>query len=205
MILTDAGGLFQRRLPALRLVERDWRRTELVDAAELPRRYRVFRIVEIVRVQVCEFQDRCDLTWARSFDQARVVLGFGDFALLIPNEPAGGGLPVCCSVRSDAAVPPALRTYLVAALVPGAADSKPAISNPALEAWMDSWCLTLADLDRKSLAVTERQLGLGLTGRPLGPATAGRYRKVARSCIRRAVDLEIIERDPWPPASRGAQ
>ena len=103
-------------------------------------------------------------------------------------------------IRSDAPPRPDLRTCLIDALAP---DAHPA--DPALEAWMDKWCLTLADLDRKSLAVAERQLGLGLTGRPLGRSTAGRYRKVARSCIRRAVDLEIIERDPWPPPARGAQ
>ena len=42
-------------------------------------------------------------------------------------------------------------------------------------------------------------------GGPLAPATALRYRKAARVCIRRAVDLEVIDRDPWPPLMRGAK
>jgi integrase len=39
----------------------------------------------------------------------------------------------------------------------------------------------------------------------LSPTTALRYRRTARSCIRRAVDLDLIERDPWPPPMRGAK
>jgi integrase len=37
----------------------------------------------------------------------------------------------------------------------------------------------------------------------LATATAWRYRKVAHSCIRRAVELEKIPSDPWPPAPKG--
>lgn len=101
-----------------------------------------------------------------------------------PNTPATGNL----------------RQYLVDALRPDIDER-----DPETEAWMDTWCLPLADLDRRVLAVAEHGLGLGVSGKPLGPTTANRFRTVAHSCIRRAVDLEIIERDPWPPAVRGAK
>ena len=113
----------------------------------------------------------------------------------------GRGLVAVCAAHLFAGLhEPRLRTYLVGALAPDGD-----VLDPALEAWMDKWCLKLIDLDRQSLATVERQLGVGVDGRALGPSTASRYRKVARSCIRRAVDLEIIGRDPWPPAVRGAQ
>ena len=77
--------------------------------------------------------------------------------------------------------------------------------DPTVEAWMDKWCPRLSDLDRTLLATVDAELGLGVKGQPLGPATAGRFRKVARSCIRRAVELELIDKDPWPPPLRGAK
>jgi len=91
-----------------------------------------------------------------------------------------------------------VRLYLVDALLPGAA-----LDN-AHERWMNQHCPTLTGLDRQLLAHVDSALGLRLDGTPLAASTASRYRKVARSCIRRAVDLEILERDPWPPANRGA-
>lgn len=69
--------------------------------------------------------------------------------------------------------------------------------------WLDRWSLPLSALTRENLAVVEASLGRGLDGSPLAPSTAGRYRKVARACVRRAVDLEVLQADPWPPASRG--
>ena len=58
-------------------------------------------------------------------------------------------------------------------------------------------------MNREVLAEVERQLSLSDSGRPLAMSTAGRYRKVAHACIRRAVELDQIEADPWPPAPRG--
>jgi hypothetical protein len=52
-------------------------------------------------------------------------------------------------------------------------------------------------------AVGERKLSLADSGRPLAMSTAGRYRKVAHACIRRAVELEQITTDPWPPSPKG--
>ena len=69
---------------------------------------------------------------------------------------------------------------------------------------MQQHCPSLADLDRRLLADVDRALGLRLDGNPLAASTASRYRKVAHACIRRAVDLEILDRDPWPPPNRGA-
>lgn len=91
-----------------------------------------------------------------------------------------------------------IRLYLVDALQPDAA------LDGSLERWMEQHCPTLAELDRQLLARVDSGLGMRLDGEPLAASTASRYRKVSRSCIRRAVDLEILDRDPWPPSNRGA-
>ena len=61
----------------------------------------------------------------------------------------------------------------------------------------------LSSLTRERLADVDARLGVGDKGQLLSRETAGRYRKVARACLRRAVDLEIIPHDPWPPSSKG--
>jgi integrase len=61
----------------------------------------------------------------------------------------------------------------------------------------------LCDLDKQLLARVEGQLAVADNGAALGPATAGRFRKVARACIRRAVQLDLLDADPWPPAPPG--
>ncbi len=91
-----------------------------------------------------------------------------------------------------------LRLYLIQALLPEAT------LDSALEKRMQQHCPSLADLDRRLLADVDRALGLRLDGNPLAASTASRYRKVAHACVRRAVELEILDRDPWPPANRGA-
>lgn len=103
-------------------------------------------------------------------------------------------------VRPTASIPPTdIRLYLKDALRPDAElDRK-------TERWMDRWCYTLDELDRSILSEVDRQLGIGVDGRVLSPTTSLRYRKAARACIRRAVDLELIERNPWPPTARGAR
>jgi integrase len=63
--------------------------------------------------------------------------------------------------------------------------------------------LTLAELDRPTLADVSTELGIGDNGQALASETARRYRRVARSCIRRAVELEQLNADPWPPTPRG--
>ena len=103
-------------------------------------------------------------------------------------------------VRPTAPPPPAdLRLYLKAALHPGAE------TDEAMERWLNRWSYPLDALDRSLLADVDQQLGVGVTGQILSPTTALRYRKAARACIRRAVDLELIDRDPWPPPVRGAR
>ena len=95
--------------------------------------------------------------------------------------------------------PPAIRAYLTGTLDPR---SVRGVDDPC-EHWLASAGLTLAELDRSTLAAVDRQLGLGLAGQVLGASTAGRFRKVARACIRRAADLEVLASDPWPPPARG--
>lgn len=68
---------------------------------------------------------------------------------------------------------------------------------------MDRWSLKIGQLNRQLLAMAERQLLTAGDGGPLAASTASRYRKVAHACIRRAVDLEILAADPWPPRPRG--
>jgi integrase len=103
-------------------------------------------------------------------------------------------------VQPSASVAPVnVRLYLQQALRP---DSD---TDEKVERWLDRWCYSLDQLDRSILAEVDRQLAVGVTGEALAPTTALRYRKSARACIRRAVDLEIIEKDPWPPPMRGAK
>ena len=103
------------------------------------------------------------------------------------------------AVVTDAPAPPAgLRAYLTATLVP---DHGPL--DVEIEAWLERSCLRLGDLNRQVLSEVESALGLGRDGTALAPSTANRFRKTAKSCIRRAVELEIIPVDPWPPTMRG--
>lgn len=103
------------------------------------------------------------------------------------------------AVSGSAPDPPVnLRRHLTSALAPQAT----AVAGPE-EAWLGRWGLTLGELDEKVLADVDRQLGLGDRGQTLAANTAARYRREARSCIRRAVELKLISADPWPPARRG--
>jgi integrase len=63
--------------------------------------------------------------------------------------------------------------------------------------------LRLADLNKANLATVDLKLGEGDDGTLLGARTAGRRRTVARSCIRRAVQLDLLGADPWPPPVKG--
>jgi integrase len=103
-------------------------------------------------------------------------------------------------VASDAtAAPPGLRAHLYASLPPGAEVSQ----DRDCEKWLGRWCLKMGQLNRQVLAVAERKLLLAADGQPLAASTASRFRKVAHACVRRAVDLEILAVDPWPPRPRG--
>lgn len=84
--------------------------------------------------------------------------------------------------------PPGMRVHLKAMLEPGA-DIDP---QSAAERWLQKWSLPLTDPNRERLSTIDLALGVGLDGSQLAPSTAGRFRKVSRSCIRRAVDLEIL-------------
>ena len=96
-------------------------------------------------------------------------------------------------------VPAGVRIYLRETLRP---DGSPP-ADPESERWLGKWVLSLGELDRQVLADVERRLSLGDDGQPLATSTAGRYRKVAHACVRRAVELDVIKTDPWPPAPRG--
>jgi integrase len=102
-------------------------------------------------------------------------------------------------VAPTAPTPPAgLRRHLMSSLPPGGDRS-----DEVAEHWLDQWALQLGQLTRPVLAVVDQGLGRRDDGEPLGAATAGRFRKVSRACIRRAVELGILDVDPWPPAPRG--
>jgi hypothetical protein len=58
-------------------------------------------------------------------------------------------------------------------------------------AWLGQWSLQLGQLSRPVLATVDQALGVGDDRAPLGPATAGRFRKVSRACIRRAFRLDV--------------
>lgn len=94
------------------------------------------------------------------------------------------------AVSSTAPPAPAgLRAYLKVAMRPGHA--RCADDDP-FEAWLEAWSVPLEDLDRSTLAEIDRLLGLGDRGQQLAASSSGRFRKVARSCIRRAVDLDVL-------------
>lgn len=105
------------------------------------------------------------------------------------------------AVRPSAAPqPPAeLRTYLVAALPPDATVEAVARCHR----WLQQWSPRLDDITREMLARAERELSTGLKGQLLSASVVGRYRKVCHACITRAVDLGVLDSDPWPPPPRG--
>ena len=107
-------------------------------------------------------------------------------------------LPLVCSPGAPGP-PVGLRPHLQRSLRP---DGAPDAANES-EKWLSRWGVTLGDLNRSLLADVERRLSLGDAGQPLAMATAGRYRKVAHSCVRRAVELDMLSSDPWPPAPKG--
>jgi integrase len=75
--------------------------------------------------------------------------------------------------------------------------------DPQCEQWLNRWSFSLRQLSREVLADVDRQLACGDHGQLLAASTAARYRKIARACIRRAVELELLTADPWPPSPRG--
>lgn len=104
------------------------------------------------------------------------------------------------AVPGNASPPPeGLRKYLVCTL---AVDAEIDGLDPC-EEWLARWSLQLEDLNRGVLAEIDRRLGLGDQGQVLSAWTASRHRKVARACVRRAVELEVLAADPWPPAPKG--
>ncbi len=104
-------------------------------------------------------------------------------------------------VPPTAPAPPAgLRAHVRAWLPPDGADAS---TDDGAADWLARWSLQLGQLNRSVLATVDQALGVRDDGAPLAPSTAGRFRKVSRACIRRAVDLGVIDADPWPPAPRG--
>jgi len=97
-----------------------------------------------------------------------------------------------------APAPAGLRGQLTRWLPP---DGQP-LDEQAAE-WLAQSSLQLGQLNRAVLAVVDQDLGRRDDGEQLSPATAGRFRKVSRACIRRAVDLGVLDVDPWPQAPRG--
>lgn len=96
--------------------------------------------------------------------------------------------------------PVELRKYLTGALSP---EHDAANENTKCAQWLQRWSRPLTSLSRENLAAVEASLGIGLEGSALASTTASRFRSVSRASIRRAVDLGLIDSDPWPPAARG--
>lgn len=102
---------------------------------------------------------------------------------------------------SAVTAPAELRRYLLTALNPDATID----ADHRCERWLDQWSPPLDDLSREMLARAQRKLAIGVKGQPLGAWAVSRYRKTAHAPLLRAVDLGILEVDPWPPAPRGRQ
>lgn len=96
------------------------------------------------------------------------------------------------ALAADTEPPGEVRRYLMGALVPGA------VVDDEIEVWLAHHLPTLGALGPGQLADIDRRLGLGREGQLLAPSTAGRFRKIARACMARAVDLGVLESDPWP-------
>ena len=96
--------------------------------------------------------------------------------------------------------PPSIRAHLKATLVPDAAAGR---DESVAATWLSIASPRLSALTREMLARADMALGLGDDGQLLAASTAARFRKQARSCIRRAVELELMSTNPWPPAPRG--
>jgi len=94
--------------------------------------------------------------------------------------------------------PRSLRAHLRAWLPPEGVESDDDAAR-----WLREWSLQLGQLNRSVLGTVDQALGVGDDGKPLSASTAGRFRKVSRACIRRAVDLGVLDADPWPPPPRG--
>jgi integrase len=102
-------------------------------------------------------------------------------------------------VAPTAPSPPAtIRAHLTSSLRPDG----PSLDADA-ERWLEEWCLQLGQLSRSVLAEVDQRLAVRDDGGPLAPATVSRLRKVSKACIRRAVELGILDADPWPPPPRG--
>lgn len=102
-------------------------------------------------------------------------------------------------VAADAApAPTGLRRHLSTWLRP---DGE--VTNEEADEWLARWALQLGQLSRGVLAAADQGLALRDDGEPLSASTAARFRKVSRACIRRAVDLGVLDSDPWPPVSKG--
>lgn len=103
-------------------------------------------------------------------------------------------------IADDGPPPPStMRSFLRTALEPGDA---PDPADPNL-LWLTQHGRTLAQLTKANLGPVDVALGLKAKGEPLGARTANRWRTVAHSCIRRAVQLDVLPADPWPPPSKG--
>lgn len=95
--------------------------------------------------------------------------------------------------------PDRMYSFLADALRPGADVDE----TDKRARWLRRWGLTLGDLDEELLAKVDRKLGTGVKGQPLAAQTSNRFRKQAKACVRRAVQLKKIPADPWPPSKRG--
>lgn len=101
--------------------------------------------------------------------------------------------------RDGVAPPTSMRRYLQESLVPGFHVDH----GDSHERWLERHCLNIVELDRPLLARVELALGTADSGQPYAPSTSSRMRKVAKSCVQRSVELELLVSNPWPPAPRG--
>jgi integrase len=116
--------------------------------------------------------------------------------------------PAAPRLRADEAR--RLRAYLTATLPP-APKGEPvdAFGDPyepprdeRFEKFLAEYSPLLTDLDRLLLADAESRLAVRADGTPRGSSFA-RYVKIAKQCLERAVELELLTANPWPPRPKG--
>jgi integrase len=106
-------------------------------------------------------------------------------------------IPLVAPMKAPAP-PESIRAHLVAVLIPGGE------SNDAESAaWLRRWSPKLDNTSKEILALAQQAITIGDEGQNLLNTTTSRWLNTAHACIKRAVELEIIERDPWPARPHG--
>jgi integrase len=102
-------------------------------------------------------------------------------------------------MSSGQQVPDGIYSYLITALRPES------VIDPThkSEAWLTKNMLRLDELTPELLENVITEAAISSTGKRYAQTTLQRHRTTAKAMITRALDLQIIDRDPWPKVQSG--